>query len=188
MNHEPTYDLGVIGGGVVGSTLALLAQRGGMKTAILDRGPLCREASGVNAGTLTLQMTRVALIPHAMRAHAMWASARDWLGHDVGVVVCDGLSLAFTEREAALLEERAGKRREAGAPINIVSRDEAMRVEPGISNKILMAGHCTVDGYANAYLTGQAFRAALVEAGVAVMENPAVSGRERPEKGVVRRV
>jgi glycine/D-amino acid oxidase-like deaminating enzyme len=185
MSQTPIYDLGVIGGGVVGSTLALLAQRGGMKSAILDRGPLCREASGVNAGTLTLQMTRVALIPHAMRAHAMWASARDWLGHDVGVVVCDGLSLAFTEREAALLEERAGKRRAAGAPITIVSRDEALRVEPGISDKILMAGHCVVDGYANAYLTGQAFRAALVDAGVAVMENRAVNGLERTDQGFV---
>jgi sarcosine oxidase subunit beta len=180
-----TYDLGVIGGGVVGSTLALFAARGGLRTVILDRGPLCREASGVNAGTLTLQMTRVALIPHAMRAHAMWASARDWLGHDVGVVVCDGLSLAFTEREAALLEERAGKRREAGAPIRIVGRDEARRIEPGVSDKILLAGHCAIDGYANAYLTGQAFRAALIDAGVTVLENRAVTGLDRNHGGFV---
>lgn len=89
--------------------------------------PLCREASGVNAGTLTMQMTRVALIPYALRAHAMWADAANWLGHDVGVVVCDGLSLAFTEHEEELLSFRATKRREAGAPINLIERSRGPR-------------------------------------------------------------
>src|SRR5919112_3017473 len=119
MTH--VHDLGVVGAGIHGATVALFAARGGMDVALFDRGPLCREASGVNAGTLTMQMTRVALIPYALRAHAMWANAREWLGHDVGVVVCDGLSLAFTEAEAEILTHRAAKRREAGAPITIVS-------------------------------------------------------------------
>ena len=50
-------------GAMHGATVALFAARGGMDVALLDLGSLCREASGVNAGTLTLQMTRVALIP-----------------------------------------------------------------------------------------------------------------------------
>ena len=96
------YDLAIVGGGIHGATVALFCARAGMRTVLFERGALCREASGVNAGTLTMQMTRVALIPYALQAHAMWASAREWLGHDVGVVVCDGLSLAFTPREAEL--------------------------------------------------------------------------------------
>jgi glycine/D-amino acid oxidase-like deaminating enzyme len=170
-----TFDLGVIGGGVNGAACALFAARGGMRVALLERGQLCREASGVNAGTLTLQMTRAALIPYALRAHAMWADARSWLGHDVGVVVCDGLSVAFAEREAALLEERAAKRGAAGAPITLVPGARAREIEPGLSEAALVAGHCPVDGYANAYLTGLAFRRALVEAGVALHESREVT-------------
>lgn len=177
------YDLAVVGGGIHGATVALFCARAGMKTVLFERGSLCREASGVNAGTLTMQMTRVALIPYALKAHAMWASARDWLGHDVGVVVCDGLSLAFTEREAELLTFRAGKRREAGAPIDLVSAARAQEVEPGLGPGVLLAGHCVVDGYANAYLTGQAFRAALVEAGVSLREQTPVSGVAREAAG-----
>ncbi len=179
MSH--IHDLGVIGGGVHGATVALFAARGGMDVALFERGPLCREASGVNAGTLTMQMTRVALIPYALEAHAMWASAGDWLGHDVGVVVCDGLSLAFTPAEAELLTFRAGKRREAGAPIEIVSGARAKEIEPGLSGQALIAGHCKVDGFANAYLTGLAFRAALIEAGVSLHENCPVAGVERED-------
>ncbi|MFZ4533694.1 MAG: NAD(P)/FAD-dependent oxidoreductase [Alsobacter sp.] len=177
------HDLAVVGGGVHGATAALFCARGGMDVALLDRGPLCREASGVNAGTLTMQMTRVALIPYALRAHAMWASASEWLGHDVGVVVCDGLSLAFTEQEAELLTVRAGKRREAGAPIRIIDGKEALAIEPGLSGKVLIAGHCAVDGYANAYLTGLAYRNALLEAGVTLHESRPVCGVDTGDAG-----
>lgn len=178
-----TYDLVVVGGGIHGCTVALFAARGGMKVALVERGALAREASGVNAGTLTMQMTRVALIPYALRAHAMWASAREWLGHDVGVVVCDGLSLAFTPAEAELLSFRAGKRREAGAPISLVSGKEAKVIEPGLSDQVKLAGYCKVDGFANAYLTGLAFHRALREAGVTLLEQTPATGIEREATG-----
>ena len=177
------HDLVVLGGGIHGATAALFCARGGMDVALVERGAICRGASGVNAGTLTLQMTRVALIPYAIRAHAMWASARDWLGHDVGVVVCDGLSLAFTEGEAEMLTHRAGKRREAGAPITLIGPDQARHVEPGLGEGVLLAGYCPVDGYANAHLTGRAFRRALVEAGVALHENTAATAITRENAG-----
>lgn len=178
-----TYDLAVVGAGVHGGTVALLCARAGLRTVLVERGSLFREASGVNAGTLTMQMTRVALIPYALRAHAMWASARDWLGHDVGVVVCDGLSLAFTEGEEELLADRAGKRREAGAPIDLVSPARALEVEPGLGPGVRLAGHCRVDGYANAYLTGLAYAAALREAGVALREHTPVTGVDSSDAG-----
>ena len=179
MTRPERYDALVVGGGIHGCTVALFLARGGMRVALVERGSLCREASGTNAGTLTMQMTRVALIPHALRGHEMWATARDWLGHDVGTVVCDGLSLAFTEREAELLSYRAAKRREAGAPIGIVSPERAREIEPGLSDRVLLAAHCPVDGYASAYLTGLAFRRALLAEGVAVLEQAAVTGVER---------
>ena len=95
MSRVPSrfFDALVVGGGLHGCMVALTLARAGMKTALIERGALCREASGVNAGTLTMQMTRVALIPYALKGHEIWPSARDWLG-DVGTVVCDGLSVA----------------------------------------------------------------------------------------------
>jgi sarcosine oxidase subunit beta len=174
---EP-FDLVVIGGGVHGATVALFAARGGMRVALVERDQICRGASGVNAGTLTMQMTRAALVPYALKAHAMWASAPAWLGHNVGVVVCDGLSLAFTEAEEQLLTLRAGKRREAGAPIELVSGRRAKEIEPGLCGDVRVAGWCQIDGFANAYLTGFAYRRALVEASVVLHEQHNVIGIE----------
>ncbi|MBR3369552.1 MAG: FAD-binding oxidoreductase [Rhodobacteraceae bacterium] len=163
-------DLVVIGGGVHGAAIALFAARGGMRVTLVERDALARGASGTNAGTLTMQMTRAALIPYALRAHDMWVRAPEWLGHDVGVVSCEGLSLAFTEAEEALLSERADARRAAGAPIRLVTPQQARQIEPGVSPAIRMASHCTIDGFANAYLTGLAFRRALVAEGVELRE------------------
>ena len=69
--HGP-FDAAVVGGGVMGCTTALFLARGGMRVALIERDALCRAASGVNAGTLTLHMTRAALVPYAMRAWHMW--------------------------------------------------------------------------------------------------------------------
>lgn len=177
------YDLVVVGGGINGATTALFAARGGMRVALVERDQICRGASGVNAGTLTMQMTRVALIPYAMAAHAMWATASEWLGHDVGTVICDGLSLAFTEAEEKLLVERAALRKAAGAPIEIVSGARAKQIEPNLSDGVRVAGWCTVDGFANAYLTGLAYRKALIESGVLLHEQTNVGNIEPTSQG-----
>lgn len=169
-------DVAVIGAGVMGCSSALFLARGGMRVVLLDRGMICREASGVNAGTLTMNMTRATLIPYALRGWEMWTQARTWLGHGAGVQATDGLSLAFTEAEAALLEARARARREAGAPIALVTPAQARAIEPGLTEAVRLAAHCPVDGHAAAYLTGQAFRAALAAAGVDVREGCPVEG------------
>jgi glycine/D-amino acid oxidase-like deaminating enzyme len=171
------FDCAVIGAGVMGCSTALFLARGGMRVALLDRGEICREASGVNAGTLTMQMTRAALIPYALRAHGMWLTMPEWCaGGDVLATACPGLSVAFTDGEVAMLEERARIRRAAGAPIELIDGRAAQRIEPGLADGVKLAGHCPIDGFTSAYLTGRAFRPALLEAGVALMENTAVRG------------
>ena len=171
------FDCAVIGAGVMGCSAALFLARGGMRVVLLDRGPICRQASGVNAGTLTMQMTRAALVPYALRAHEMWMRAPEWLdGEDVMGRVRPGLSVAFTEHEVAMLEERARLRRDAGAPIELVNSARACAIEPGLNPSILKAAYCPVDGFATAYLTGRAFRPALLNAGVTLREDCSVDG------------
>lgn len=181
------YDAVVIGGGVMGCSTALHLAQGGMRVALVDRGPLCREASGVNAGTLTLHMTRAALVPYAMRAWRMWLDAEKWLGMGVLATHVPGLTLAFTEAECELVELRAKARRDYGAPIEVISAARAREIEPGVHPGLLKAGFCDIDGFASAYLTGRAFRHALTVAGVDVIENTPVEGIDSGDGGHVVR-
>jgi glycine/D-amino acid oxidase-like deaminating enzyme len=173
------FDAIVVGGGVMGCTTALWLARGGMRTALIERDSIARSASGVNAGTLTLHMTRAALIPYALEGWQLWTTAASWLGHDVGVAATPGLCLAFTEAEAALLKERSAVRREQGAPIEIISPDRAREIEPGLCNSLRLAAYSPIDGHVPAYLTGQAYQNALKESGCALFEQHPVSSIER---------
>jgi glycine/D-amino acid oxidase-like deaminating enzyme len=177
------FDAIVIGGGVMGCTTALWLARGGMRTAVVERDAIARSASGVNAGTLTLHMTRAALIAYALEGWRLWTTARTWLGHDVGVVATPGLCLAFTDEEAGLLEQRSVVRKEQGAPIEIVSPERAREIEPGLCETLKLAAHSPIDGHAPAYLTGRAYRRALLGADCALFEGQPVKAIERLGSG-----
>jgi sarcosine oxidase, subunit beta len=172
-------DVAVIGGGVMGCTTALFLARAGMRVKLIERDALCRAASGVNAGTLTLHMTRARLIPYAMRAWNMWMATDQWLGASTLATAAPGLSLAFTDTECELLRARVSARREQGAPIELLNRDAALAVEPGLNPSLLEAAFCATDGFASAYLTGRAYHAALREAGVQMLERTAVTRVDR---------
>jgi glycine/D-amino acid oxidase-like deaminating enzyme len=86
------YDLIVIGAGVMGATAALRAAKGGMRVIVVEREAAGSGASGVNAGTLSLQIKRVRLMPYALRGYEWWRQA----GDDVGFKRTGGYFLAFT--------------------------------------------------------------------------------------------
>jgi glycine/D-amino acid oxidase-like deaminating enzyme len=172
-------DVAVVGGGVMGCTTALFLARAGMRVKLIERDALCRAASGVNAGTLTLHMTRARLVPYAIRGWSMWMAADQWLGSGVAASAAPGLSLAFTEAERTLLRSRMAARREYGAPIELLSGEAALRIEPGLNPSLLEAAFCGTDGFASAYLTGRAYHAALREAGVQILEHTALRAVEQ---------
>lgn len=169
------FDLAVVGGGILGSAAAYRTAEGGMRTVILEQQSIGSGASGVNAGTLSLQIKRVKLMPYALKGHAFWERA----GNRVGFYKTGGITLAFNEREAALLHERMALKRDAGAPIELISPARVAEIEPGLSGKVVAASWCAEDGYANSSLSGSYFRALLGSVGVRIREGAPVSGIDR---------
>ncbi|TVR07568.1 MAG: FAD-binding oxidoreductase [Salinarimonadaceae bacterium] len=172
------YDLAVVGGGIMGCAAAIHACGGGLNTIVIEQGAIGSGASGVNAGTLSLQIKRLKLMPYALKSHAIWREA----GKAVGFRRIGGYTLAFTEREAEFLTERMALKREAGAPIRMVSLNEVADKEPGLSRSVVAASYCEEDGDANSSLMGVYYRHMLREAGVAFRERDGVMDITR-EKG-----
>jgi sarcosine oxidase subunit beta len=170
-----TYDIAIIGGGIMGCSTALRVVAGGMNAIVLDQGDLGQGASGVNAGTLSLQIKRVKLMPYALKGHHLW----EQMGKAVGFAKTGGYTLAFNEREAALLHERQTMKAEAGAPIEFVSNNRLRAAEPGLTQKVVAASYCAEDGFANSSLTGQYYRNKLQDQGIEYRENCAVTAIEK---------
>ena len=166
-----TYDIAIVGGGIMGCSTALRLAEDGMRPVVLDQGDLAQGASGVNAGTLSLQIKRVKLMPYALKGHHLWAK----MGDAVGFVKTGGYTLAFNAREAELLQERQTLKAQAGAPIEFVSNNHLRAAEPALTQSVVAASYCAEDGYANASLTGQYYRGRLKDAGIEYHEQCAVS-------------
>ena len=180
---EHSYDLVVIGAGIMGATAALRAAAGGMRVLVVERDAAGSGASGVNAGTLSLQIKRVALMPYALVGHEWWRAA----GDAVGFRRTGGYTLAFNAREQALLEERMTLKREAGAPIEFVSLAEVRAREPALSDRIVAASYCAEDGHADSTHTGIYLRGRMRDAGVPLREHAPVRSIERRDRGFVAR-
>ncbi len=173
------FDLAVIGGGVMGCAAALRAAEGGMRVVLAEQAALGSGASGANAGTLSLQIKRLKLMPYALRGYEWWRSAGDAVGfHRAG-----GLTLAFSEYEADLLADRMRPKRAAGAPIELISGAAALSREPGLTERVVAASWCPADGYANSSRTGMYFRGLLAGAGVEAREHTPVVDVRQEENG-----
>ncbi len=173
------FDMAIVGGGIMGCATALRVAGGGMRAIILDQGDLGQGASGVNAGTLSLQIKRIKLMQYAIRGHARWES----MGAAVGYHKSGGYTLAFTEHEEGMLLERQTLKREAGAPITFVSPDQVYENEPELGHHIRAASYCRDDGYANSSLTGRYYRKALAAAGIPYHERQRVCAIEAADTG-----
>ena len=164
----------------MGCATALHLARGGMRVALVERNGLCAEASGRNAGTtMTPMFSAPFLVPYALRGMELWKSASSWIGHDIDFQVRGGLELAFSETEATGLESAMGERVGAGAPIEIMDLEKALRIEPEVSPKARLAAYCSIDGFVATNASGRAFRVALLGGGVRVMEGTPVISIER---------
>ena len=169
------FDIAIIGGGINGSSTALNLAKNGLKVCVIDKGSICRGASGVNAGTLTMHMTRAKLIPYAKKGWELWMNTEKWLSTEIDVKQKKGLCLAFTEEEEKLLNERSKIRKEYGADIKIISKKEALNIDPNINSKIKCAAYCEMDGHVSANQTGYVFSKALRANNVDIIENFEVS-------------
>jgi glycine/D-amino acid oxidase-like deaminating enzyme len=175
MTQDTTYDIAIIGGGIMGCATALRVAKGGMSAIVLDQGDLGQGASGVNAGTLSLQIKRVKLMPYALKGHHLWEE----MGAAVGFAKTGGYTLAFNAREAEMLQERQTLKAEAGAPIEFISSDRLRAAEPNLTQKVEAASFCPEDGYANSSLTGQYYRGRLRDNGIPYREGCKVTAIER---------
>lgn len=173
------YDLAVIGAGIMGATAALRAAAGGMRVIVLERDAAGAGASGVNAGTLSLQIKRVGLMPYALIGHEWWRRA----GDAIGFQRTGGYTLAFNERERSMLEDRMTRKRSAGAPIEFLTPREVLGREPALCDRIVAASYCAEDGHADSTRSGAYLRGLLHASGVELREHSAATGIEASDGG-----
>src|SRR4051812_30837920 len=148
-------DVLIIGGGVIGLSLAYELAGHGVKVRVLDRGEPGREASWAAAGILPPCKFRMRAPPVEWLAglsgqlHAEWsARLREETGIDNGYRRCGGIYLAKTDAASAeLLQTCEGWRRE-GLTVKWLHAADLDKIEPdlaGAYDRCSLAGAAIVE-------------------------------------------
>lgn len=139
-------DVVIVGGGVIGLSIAYRLTSEGVRVVVLDRREMGREASWAGAGLLPANAERIRENPTVeLRSwsavlFAEWsARLREETGIDNGYRRTGGVDVALTEAEAADLHSASGRWKAEGIVFEHLARADHLRVEPGLGPHILSA-------------------------------------------------
>lgn len=134
------HDVLIIGGGVIGLSLAWDLARHGRSVQLIERSEPGREASWAGAGILPAAVRRTDQHPYeqlcglACELHPAWAAElRSLTGIDTGYRRCGGLYLARTPGEAAALAAWATTQQEDGIEIERLTAEQVAKLEPRLA-------------------------------------------------------
>lgn len=187
-----SYDVTVIGGGLVGCAASYFLARAGARVLLVERGDINREASGRNAGSLHFQLEYRLLrygdeqaaqfaqvIPLSLVAMEEWKRLESELEADLEVEMAGGFILAETPADVAVLEKRQALQARWGLPSRLLSRDEVRRRAPYLADSVIAAGFCADEGHANPRLVAPAFARRAAEAGATLHTGARVTALAR---------
>jgi len=168
-------DLVVVGGGLIGLSIALAAARGGRQVRLLEAEHVGRHASSASAGgvrSLNRHPAEIALVRAAL---PLWVGLAGDLGADVGFSSSGQMRVAEDEAALAALKARAALTRDLGFSHEVLQdRAGLFAREPQIAAHCLGALSVTDDGFADPLATVRAYRGAALRAGVDIRQGVAV--------------
>jgi glycine oxidase len=175
MPPNTTADCVVIGGGVIGCSVALRLRQAGMGVTLLERGTPGHEATWASAGMLSPQAEADGLGPaleFGLRSRELYPEfaleMRALTGIDVGYRDCGVLWLALTDEDEARLEQRQAWQQLAGLKLERLDARALREAEPGLSGDVRAGLLIPGDHQVDARLLGEAVAQAAARAGVRV--------------------
>jgi len=137
------YDAVVAGGGVIGASIALELAETGMKVGLYDAREPGREASWASAGIISPAPENAGMIPFVPMSLASVALYPDFIrkvedlsGMDVGYRKDGALDVVLDGDTEEELSKIIALQRGVGIKAEAVSAEEAVRMEPGLSEEI----------------------------------------------------
>ena len=171
----------VIGGGIIGCSVAWRLAAEGVATTVLERGRVGQEASWAAAGMIAPQAEADGPGPFfdfCMKARDAFEAIVDRLVRDGGVDPeydrAGILYVALDADERVQLERRARWQRGVGAPVEELSGAEARRLEPMLSPEAIYAIHMPTNRRTDNRKLTQAYAAAARRAGAEFVEGARV--------------
>lgn len=146
--HDSTRntDFVIVGGGIIGSAIALRLAQGGASVSVIDRGQPCGEASGAAAGMIAPQGEMIEpdyfadLCMASRNLYPDFAKEVEELSQESVHYRTDGtLLVAIDEKECEELEETYRTQTRRGLRLERLTDDRLFKHLPGLADRIELA-------------------------------------------------
>lgn len=178
-----TADVAVIGGGVIGCSVAYHAARLGARVTLLEAGEIGSGASGAAAGMLSGQSEAHEPGPFLnllLKSRALHVPLSETLleetGLDVEYVRAGALHVALDERRAGDLAEWYSRQKAQGLSATWLDAGEARELEPALSPDLVAGLYLPEDAQVNPPRLVQALALAARSRGARIEEATSVTG------------
>ncbi len=145
-DNSRTADVIVIGGGLIGSSIALRLAQAKLRVLVLDRGEPGAEASSAAAGMIAPQGETPepdAFFALCAASHALYpdfvSEIEELSGQEVGFRREGSLLVAVEEKQVAELEKLFWTQTRAGLPLERLTPADLKHKMPGLSSEIRLA-------------------------------------------------
>jgi len=160
----------VLGGGIVGASVALHLRQRGLSVVLVERDRVGQRASGVNFGGVRQQGRALAELPLSRRARRIWSDLPRLIGIDGEFVATGHLRLARSEADMAIIEQHCRAAADYGLHFDFLGRNALMARFPWLGGIVHGGSFAAEDGQANPRLVSPAFAEAARRAGAEIRE------------------
>lgn len=168
----------IIGGGVVGTSIAWHLARRGAQVTLVERDQLAAQASGASAGGVRQVNRDPREMPLAIAAIKRWHTLEDELEADCEFRMGGQLMVAEHEDGIPELHRRVEAQRALGLDLQFLDAAGVRDVAPALAPGIVAGIYTADDGQASAPRTTRAFGAAAEREGAVLRLGTTVTGIE----------
>ncbi|WP_246938939.1 glycine oxidase ThiO [Bacillus pinisoli] len=158
------YDTIVVGGGIIGNSIAYSLLKRGQSVLVIEKGEINRKASSAAAGMLAAQaeVTEAGpLFDLARKSRNMFPSLNEELmertGVDIELIQKGMLTTAYTNDKVQELKEVIDFQRSLGEEAVWLTREDIQQVEPNLSEKVIGGMYAPRDGQVSAFKLASGF-------------------------------
>lgn len=171
---NPSYDIIIVGAGIVGAACAMECARGGLRTLVLDRGPISGGTTAAGMGHLVVMDDSEVQFALTSYSRRLWHELRPQLPREVEFDTCGTLWIAADEEEMVEVRRKQKYYEERGVRVEVLDEKGVAEAEPNL--RAGMAGGLRVPDDAVVYppCAAEFFLAEAKRAGAEVRTQVAV--------------
>lgn len=136
----------VIGGGVIGTSVAYYLAREGVEVALVDKDDIASGTSSACDGFIMLQTKEPGpKLKMALESAKIFQSLDKQLGYDIEYKKNGGMVVIETEEELEVISSLVNRQKKLGLEVELLDKNQMMKRQPYLSNHFLASTYSPAD-------------------------------------------